>query len=76
MARKRYNPEDLDETVGPMNNVASEDARAWAHVDESRPLDKHKEREVRAKKQKIKKSTTKTGRRLNKQIIKNWNPDE
>lgn len=71
MARKKFNPEDLEESVGPMNNVASQDARVYAHVDETRPLDKHKEREVVAKKQKIKKSTKKAERRLNKSIIKN-----
>lgn len=71
MARKKFNPEDLEESVGPMNNVASQDARVYAHVDENRPLDKHKEREVVAKKQKIKKSTKKAERRLNKSIIKN-----
>lgn len=75
MANKKFNPDDLEETIGPMNDVAKSDAMAYAHVDESRPLDKHKEREVRAKKQQIKKSTKKNERRLSKQIIQHIRPD-
>ena len=71
MARKKYNPEDIEESVGPMNNVASDDARVYAKVDVSRPMDKKKDREVQAKKQKIKTSSKKADRRLRKAIIKN-----
>lgn len=75
VAKKKFDPESLEETVGPMNDVAKADAMAYARADENRPLDKHKEREVRAKKQQIKKSTKKTERRLSKQIIQHIPPE-
>jgi hypothetical protein len=75
MAKKKFNPDDLEEAVGPMNDVATADAMAYARADESRPLDKHKEREVRAKKQQIKKSTKKSERRMSKQIIQHVQSD-
>lgn len=70
MTRKRINRSDLDETVGPMNNVASEDAFVYAHADPNRPLDVKKEREIRAKKKKIKQSSKKADRRINKAILR------
>lgn len=72
MSNKRITQEDLTETEGPMNNVASEDALVYAKVDPNRPLDIHKQRQVRAKKQKIKKSSKKADRRINKNIIRNF----
>lgn len=74
MARKKYNPDDLDESVGPMNDVAKDDALVYAKAPPVKHLSKlepHKEREVRAKKQKIKTSSKKAERRLRKSIIKN-----
>jgi hypothetical protein len=76
MARKNFDPHDLEELEGPMNDVATEDARVYANVDESRELDIHKERRVRAKKQKIKTSSKKADRRLNKAILKNIDDDK
>lgn len=72
MSNKRITQEDLTETEGPMNNVASEDAFVYAKADPNRPLDIHKQRQIRAKKQKIKKSSKKADRRINKNIIRNF----
>ena len=44
MSNKRITQEDLTETEGPMNNVASEDAFVYAKADPNRPLDIHKQR--------------------------------
>lgn len=74
MPRKKYNPKDLDETEGPMNDVAKADALAYANAPKVKHLSNlpaRKEREVRAKKQQIKKTTTKNERRMRKQILKN-----
>lgn len=73
MSSKKVNTEDLTVTEGPMNNVASEDARVYANVDENRPLDNKRKRIVVAKKQKIKKSSKKADRRVNKNLLKNIN---
>jgi hypothetical protein len=70
MPHKKINQEQIEELDGPMNDVATEDSRVYANVDESRPLDIHKERQVRAKKQQIKNSSKKANRRLNKTIMK------
>ena len=43
----------------------------YAKADPKRPLDIHKERQVRAKKQKIKKSSKKADRRITKSLIRN-----
>ena len=72
MARKKFDPDHVQEPIGPMNNVASDDALVYADVDPTRPLDTHKERRVRAKKQKIKNSTKKAERRFNKEIINHY----
>lgn len=69
MARKKFDSDHIQEPVGPMNNVATDDALIYADVDVDRSLDIHKERRVRAKKQKIKNSSKKAERRLNKGII-------
>lgn len=71
MSNKKITREDLTATEGPMNNVADEDAMVYAKADPNRPLDIHKERQVRAKKQKIKNSSKKADRRINKSLLKN-----
>lgn len=76
MTRKKFTEDDIEETVGPMNNVATEDAMFYAHADPNRPLDNKKEREVRAKKQKIKNSTKKASRRLSKTIISHYDDSD
>lgn len=71
MSRKKFNPDDLDETVGPMNHVAKDDAMVWAGVKDPANMNEYEKRTVVVKKQKIKKSTVKNERRLSKNIIKN-----
>jgi|GEM_PF-2498605 hypothetical protein len=71
MSRKKFNPDDLDETVGPMNHVAKEDAMVWAGVKNPDNMNEYEKRTVVVKKQNIKKSTVKNERRLSKNIIKN-----
>lgn len=72
--RKKFNYEDLEDTLGPMNDVAKLDALVYANAPKVKHLSKLEprvEREVRAKKQKIKKSSKKAQRSTSKQIIKN-----
>lgn len=79
MAKKKFNPEDLEETVGPMNDVAKADALAYAGAPDVKhlsKLDSAAERAVRAKKQKIKKTSKKSDRRLRKQIINHLPSDD
>ena len=71
MSNKKITREDLTATEGPMNNVVDEDAMVYAKADPNRPLEIHKERQVRAKKQKIKKSSKKADRRITKSLIRN-----
>jgi len=71
MARKKFNPDDLDETEGPMNDVAKDDAMVYAKADPNRPMDNKRKRIVVAKKQQIKNSTNKANRRNSKSIIRN-----
>ena len=66
MSSKKISREDLIATEGPMNNVANEDAMVYANADPNRPLDNKRRRIVVAKKQKIKKSSKKSDRRLTK----------
>lgn len=76
--RKKFNIEDLENLVGPMNDVAKEDALVYAkapHVKHLSELAAKYEREVRAKKQKIKKSSKKRQRTTSREIIKNL-PDK
>lgn len=76
--RKKFNIEDLSESTGPMNDVAKMDALFYADAPMVRhlsKLDSKKEREVRAKKQAIKKSSKKADRATSKQILKNL-PDK
>lgn len=75
MAKKKFSIDDLSETEGPMNSVAKEDAIHYTGAPEVKhlsDLDSRSERAVRAKKQKIKKTTKKADRRLKKQIINNF----
>jgi hypothetical protein len=71
MTRKKFNPEDLDETVGPMNHVAKDDAIVWTGVKDTTNMNEYEKRTVVVKKQNIKKATVKNERRLRKNIIKN-----
>jgi len=71
MSNKKITREDLIATEGPMNNVASDDAMVYANADSTRPLDNKRKRAVVAKKQKIKKSSKKTDRRITKSLIRN-----
>jgi|TARA_R110002074_G_scaffold396746_1_gene586451 hypothetical protein len=71
MSNKKITREDLIATEGPMNNVASDDAMVYANADSTRPLDNKRKRVVVAKKQKIKKSSKKTDRRITKSLIRN-----
>ncbi|NDG47461.1 MAG: hypothetical protein EBY37_10255 [Flavobacteriia bacterium] len=71
--KKRITNEDIEQTMGPMNSVAKEDAMAYAGAPEVKhlsQLEPHKEREVRAKKKKIKRSTTKHDRAIGKAVNK------
>lgn len=71
--RKRITEEELEETHGPMNSVAKDDALVYAGAPEVKhlsQLEPHVEREVRAKKNKIKRSTTKHERAIGKAINK------
>lgn len=79
MAKKKFDPESLEEQVGPMNDVAKADALVYAGAPEVKHLsnlDSKSERAVRAKKQKIKKTSKKTDRRLSKQIINHISQQE
>jgi hypothetical protein len=71
MSNKKITREDLIATERPMNNVASDDAMVYANADSTRPLDNKRKRVVVAKKQKIKKSSKKTDRRITKSLIRN-----
>lgn len=73
MASKRIKDQDIEDTHGPMNSVAKDDAKVWAgvdHKDESE-YDEDEHRVVVAKKQKAKKSSKKLDRRISKQLVKN-----
>jgi hypothetical protein len=76
MSRKKFNPEDLDETVGPMNHVAKADAMVWTGVKDPDNMNEYEKRTVVVKKQKIKKSTVKNERRVSKNIIRNLGDTE
>jgi hypothetical protein len=71
--KKRITNEDIEETMGPMNSVAKDDALVYAGAPEVKhlsQLEPHMERNVRAKKAKIKRSTTKHERAINKAVNK------
>lgn len=79
MAKKKFNPDDLEETTGPMNSVAKDDAIVYTgapKVKHLSQLDSKSERAVRAKKQKIKNTSKKADRRIKKQIINHIPSDD
>lgn len=69
MSRKKFQIEDLEETVGPMNEVATADAMAYTGVKNPDEMNEYEKRTTAIKKQKIKKTSKKSDRRLRKQII-------
>jgi uncharacterized protein (UPF0335 family) len=70
MSNKKYNIEDIEDTNGPMNSVAKEDAEVWANDAAGVNYDEKQLHRIKvAKKQKAKKSSTKQDRRMSKQII-------
>tara|TARA_Y100000389_G_scaffold44679_1_gene39391 strand:+ start:1383 stop:1607 length:225 start_codon:yes stop_codon:yes gene_type:complete len=71
--KKSISKEDLEATEGPMNSVAKDDALAYVgapNVKHLSQLEPKVEREVRAKKAKIKRSTTKHERAIGKAVSK------
>ena len=71
--KKRITNEDIEETMGPMNSVAKEDALVYAGAPEVKHLSQLQpslEREVRAKKKAIKRSTVKHERAIGKAVNK------
>lgn len=77
MAKKKFNPEDIEETTGPMNSVAKDDAEIWANNASGIDYDEKQLHRIKvAKKQKAKKSSTKQDRRFKKQIINHIPTDD
>lgn len=74
MAKKKFGDQDIDDVHGPMNQVAKEDAKAWAKEKNwsSRYSPEQLRRIEVAKMKKEKNSTKKQDRRNNKQILKNY----
>lgn len=73
MTKKKFEDQDHDSTMGPMNSVSKDDALVWAGappVKHLSKLDSDLQREVRAKKQKAVQSTKKNDRRISKELIK------
>jgi len=71
--KKSISKEDLLATEGPMNSVAKDDALVYVgapNVKHLSQLEPHVEREVRAKKNKIKRSTVKHERAIGKAVSK------
>lgn len=69
---KKFNPDEVEETVGPMNSVSKEDAQQWANAKAGVDYDeKQVGRIAQAKKKKAKTSSKKHDRRVGKQILKN-----
>jgi len=70
--KKSFNPDEIDENIGPMNSVSKEDAEVWAHQKAGVDYDeKQLKRISEAKKKKAKVSSKKQDRRFRKQILKN-----
>jgi hypothetical protein len=69
MSKKKFNPEELEEIVGPMNEVAKADAIVYTGVADPEHMNEYERRTILIKKQKIKLATKKSERRLSKQII-------
>ena len=77
--KKSISIEDIEETTGPMNSVAKEDALVYVGAPEVKhlsQLEPHVEREVRAKKNKIKRSTVKHERAIAKSVTKLYQSDK
>ncbi len=71
--KKKVSLEDIEELHGPMNSVSKADALVWAgapQVKHLSQLDSELEKEVRAKKQKAKRSSVKHDRKISKEIMK------
>jgi|AntRauMFilla1563_2_1112583.scaffolds.fasta_scaffold47167_2 threonyl-tRNA synthetase len=68
--KKNITKQDFDETVGPMNAVALEDAIAYVGVDLQKQLTHDDVSQVLAKKKKIVKSDVKHQRMISKTAIR------
>ena len=71
--KKKVSLDDIEELHGPMNSVSKEDALVWAgapQVKHLSQLDSELEKEVKAKKQKAKRSSVKHDRKISKEIKK------
>lgn len=69
---KKFNPDEIQDTTGPMNSVSKEDAEYWASDKAGIDYDeKQISRIAQAKKKKAKTSSKKHDRRVGKQILKN-----
>jgi|TARA_B100000941_G_C28499822_1_gene553353 hypothetical protein len=74
MANKRYKDQDIKDNHGPMNSVSKDDALVWVGVPPVKhlsQLDPLIEKQVRAKKNKAKKSSKKLDRHIGKMIKRN-----
>lgn len=77
--KKSITIDDIEETVGPMNSVARDDALVYVGAPEVKhlsQLEPHVEREVRAKKSKIKRSTVKHERAKARAVGKLYQSDK
>ena len=77
--KKSITIDDIQETVGPMNSVAKDDALVYVGAPDVKhlsQLEPHVEREVRAKKNKIKRSTVKHERAIAKSVSKLYQTDK
>ena len=77
--KKSITIDDIQETVGPMNSVAKDDALVYVGAPDVKhlsQLEPHVEREVRAKKNKIKRSTVKHERAIAKSVTKLYQSDK
>jgi len=69
---KKFNPDEIQDTTGPMNSVSKDDAQHWANSKAGVDYDeKQVNRIAQAKKKKAKTSSKKHDRRVGKQILKN-----
>jgi hypothetical protein len=73
MSNKKFAAQDLEDTHGPMNSVAKQDAKVWASK-KNRSNDFSQEQLHRievAKLQKEKRASKKIDRRTSKQLLRN-----
>jgi len=68
--RKKISEDEFEETTGPMNATAKYDAVVYANVEHKKELDIHDERAIRAKKEKLIRSSKKHDRTVSKSIKK------